>query len=359
MTVRNRGIGKKKRWYYDFMIRGVRYKGAVPEARTKEDAEKAENKIKKDAYDGKYGKFSGNFSFTEFAKKTYLDWAKLNKRWWYTDSLIVETLCLFFDKKTFQEITPSLIEKFKRQRRTSSTRNKKSRAAATVNRELAVLSKILSLAIDDEIIETNPCSRVKRFRLSNERTRYLTHEEEAQLMNALKEYPFLGNIVTMAIYTGFRRGEIFRLKWTDVDFNLRIVRAIDKNGEEKAIPMANKLLKMLQSLPKDNELVFPSPRTQKQLTDVKKGFKKARETAGIKNLHFHDLRHTTATRLAENGNDIVTIAEILGHKDLRMTKRYTHATSKSKRRAIDSLDNTPIDCPKFVPNENRQASEPA
>jgi integrase len=89
---------------------------------------------------------------------------------------------------------------------------------------------------------------------------------------------------------------------------------------------------------------------------LKKALKKARETAGIKNLHFHDLRHTTATRLAENGNDIVTIAEILGHKDLRMTKRYTHATSKSKRRAIDSLDNTPVDCPKFVPNENRQAA---
>jgi len=163
----------------------------------------------------------------------------------------------------------------------------------------------------------------------------------------------------MVIYTGLRRGEIFRLKWTDVDFNLRIIRAIDKNGEEKVIPLANKLLEILQNLPKDNELVFPSPRTQKQLTDVKKGFKAAREAAGIKNLHFHDLRHTTATRLAENGNDIITIAEIMGHKDLRMTKRYTHATSKSKRRAIESLEQTPTNCPEFVPNENRQAEQPA
>ena len=71
-------------------------------------------------------------------------------------------------------------------------------------------------------------------------------------MNALKEYPFPGNIVTTAIYIGFRRSEIFRLKWTDVDFNLRIIRVIDKNGEEKAVPTANKLLKILQSLPKDN-----------------------------------------------------------------------------------------------------------
>ncbi len=355
MTVRNRGIGKTKRWYYDFMIRGVRHKGTIPEARTKDDAARAENKIKKDAFDGKYGKFAGDYSFTEFAKKTYLDWAKLNKRWWYTDKLIVESLCRFFDKKTFREMTPLMIEKYKKQRRESLTRSKKPRSPATVNRELAVLSKIFSLAIDDEIIETNPCSRVKRFRLNNERVRYLTREEEERLLNQLADYPLLKNIVTMAIYIGFRRGEIFRLKWSEVDFSLRVVRTLDKNGKPKVVPMTNKLFEILKDLPKESEFVFPSPRTNQPLTDVKKGFKKARENAGIKNFRFHDLRHTTATRLAENGVDAFTIAEILGHSDLRMTKRYTHSTSKSKRRAIDSLEAGGENCPKFVPNENRQA----
>ncbi len=121
--------------------------------------------------------------------------------------------------------------------------------------------------------------------------------------------------------------------------------------------MADKLFNILKNLPKESEFVFPSPRTDQPLTDVKKGFKKARENAGIRNFRFHDLRHTTATRLAENGVDAFTIAEILGHSDLRMTKRYTHSTSKSKRQAINSLETVSQDCPKFVPNENRQAGE--
>ncbi len=270
--------------------------------------------------------------------------------------MIVKLLCRFFDKKTFQEITPLLIEKYKKQRRESLTRNKLPRAPATANREPAVLSKIFSLAIDDEIIETNPCSRVKRFKLNNERVRYLTHEEERRLMNELTDYPLLKNIVTMAIYTGFRRGEIFRLKWSEVDFSLKVVRTLDKNGKPKVVPMATKLFEILKSLPKENEFVFPSPKTDQPLTDVKKGFKTARKNAGIENFRFHDLRHTTATRLAENGVDAFTIAEILGHSDLRMTKRYTHSTDKSKRRAIESLEAEGENCPKFVPNENRQAA---
>jgi len=111
-----------------------------------------------------------------------------------------------------------------------------------------------------------------------------------------------------------------------------------------------------QIITEENEFVFPSPKTDPPLTDVKKGFKTARENAGIENFRFHDLRHTTATRLAENGIDAFTIAEILGHSDLRMTKRYTHSTSKSKRNAIDSLETASEDCPKFVPDEKRQAA---
>ena len=123
--------------------------------------------------------------------------------------------------------------------------------------------------------------------------------------------------------------------------------------------MAGKMFEILKSLPKENEFVFPNPKTDQPLTDVKKEFKTARENAGIENFRFHDLRHTTATRLAENCVDAFTIAEILGHTDLRMTKRCTHSSDKSKRRAIEGLEAAGKNCPKFVPNEKRQADEPA
>lgn len=86
-----------------------------------------------------------------------------------------------------------------------------------------------------------------------------------------------------------------------------------------------------------SELVFPSQKTGNILTDVKTRFIAARRETGLVDLRFHDLRHTTGTRLADSGPDIVTIAEVLGHQDLRMTKRYTHATDERKRLAMERL----------------------
>jgi integrase len=85
--------------------------------------------------------------------------------------------------------------------------------------------------------------------------------------------------------------------------------------------------------------VFLSPRTGVGLVEIKKGFRAALKDAQIEDFHFHDLRHTFGTRVAERGAGAFEIAELLGHLDLRMTKRYTHATSRSLRRAVQSLDN--------------------
>jgi integrase len=340
MTVRNRGAGKQKRWYYDFMIRGKRYKGAIPEARTKDEATQAENKIKKDVYDGKYGVFSGDKDFTEFTKKEYLSWSRRNSKWAQNDIPTVDMICEFFDKKTFREITPMVIKQFKEFRQDSKTKKDMDRAPATVNREMAILSKILSLAVENGIIEHNPCSGVTNLylRLNNERIRYLTEEEEKRLMKALDENSLVKNIVITAIHTGLRRGEIFSLKWEDVDLNHKLIKALDKNGEYKYIPIGKTILALFESLPRTSEWIFPSPRTGGRLTDIKKGFRKACDDAGIKNFRFHDLRHTTATRLGEKDFGLPIIGSVLGHRDPRSTKRYTHITDRAKRRAIDSLE---------------------
>ncbi|MGI8554919.1 MAG: tyrosine-type recombinase/integrase [Pyrinomonadaceae bacterium] len=340
MTIRNRGTGKQKRWYYDFSIRGVRYKGSLPEARTKDEAFQAENKIKKDVYEGRYEMFSGEQSFTEFVRTRYVAYAERNSKWAHHNRSIVKTICRFFDKKTFREITRGSVREFRDSRQDSFTRSGKRRAPSTVNRELAVLSKILSLAVEADIIEYNPCSTIEKYylRLNNERVRYLSEDEEKRLMEALANNPFLKNIVVTAIFTGLRRGEIFSMKWEDVDLNLKFIRVLDKNGEFKSIPIGRTMLRVFESLSKDNELVFPSPRTGRRLTDVKKGFREACQKAGIKNFRFHDLRHTTATRLGENGFDLHVIGGVLGHKDARSTKRYAHITNRSKIRAIDSLE---------------------
>src|SRR6267378_6986893 len=115
------------------------------------------------------------------------------------------------------EINPPLIEKFKQKRREGKTMYKRQRNPATVNREMCVLSKILALAFDAELIESNPCRRVRKFRTNNGRVRYLTSDEEAKLFEKLQGQEWVQQIVTMAINTGMRQGEIFDLTWFDVD----------------------------------------------------------------------------------------------------------------------------------------------
>jgi len=94
---------------------------------------------------------------------------------------------------------------------------------------------------------------------------------------------------------------------------------------------------MLESMPKTTEFVFTSPSTNGKLIDVKKGFRKAVQAANISDFRFHDLRHTCGTRLADKGVNLVVIAEILGHSDLRTVKRYCHAMKKTKQEAMQKL----------------------
>src|SRR2546430_6091175 len=136
-----------------------------------------------------------------------------------------------------------------------------------------------------------------------------------------------------------RRGEIFDLKWFDVDFNRRIVHVRQsKSGRPRVIPLNATTQTLLEGLPKTSEYVFPSPKkSERRVNDVGRQFERAVKNAKIADFHFHDLRHTAATRMADAGADPFTLAAILGHSDIRMTARYTHATDEAKRRAVDRL----------------------
>src|SRR5262245_22217823 len=109
--VRKRG----NRWYFDFMVRRVRYRGAIPEARTKWQAEKAKAKIRLEVYENRYGRSSEGRLLSEFVEKVYLPWSKANKRSSRDDVLHSNVICEFFAGKTLDQISPLLVEKFKKQ----------------------------------------------------------------------------------------------------------------------------------------------------------------------------------------------------------------------------------------------------
>lgn len=95
---------------------------------------------------------------------------------------------------------------------------------------------------------------------------------------------------------------------------------------------------LLSSVERVSEYVFASPKTNGKLTDIKHSFTRALQIANIEQFCFHDLRHTAATRMADAGADAFTLMKILGHSDIRMTTRYTHATDQALRRAVTNLD---------------------
>jgi integrase len=288
---------------------------------------------------------SGRTGFVEYAEGPFLAWSRDNKRSWKDDRSRIKAFREYFGAKRFSDITPMLVEKYKKDRKNGLTRYGTVRTAATVNRELELMSTIFNRAIKvDRVASFNPCNMVQQYRENNSRTRYLTDEEESRLLEAFTgRRAHLRPIVVLAIHTGMRQGELLSRQWSHVDFNLGVIRVTDtKNGIDRAIPMNHIVREELTiQFEKTGGVgpVFPSTKTTSALVEIKKGWAAARKDAGLEDVHFHDLRHTFGTRLAELGNGAFDIAELMGHSDLRMTKRYTHATSQSLRRAVDSLAN--------------------
>lgn len=361
MAVRKRG----RIWYYDFMIRGIRYREAIPEAHTKKQAEQAEAQARLDVFQGKYGRPTGTESLVQFANDIYLPWAKINKRSWKSDVSHVRVICDYFRSRSFREITPMLVERFKRDRQISNTVRKSTRSSSTVNKELQCLSRIFHLAIDNGYAESNPCRKVKKLRADDQRNRYLLPDEETRLLAALNEQrAYLRPIVILALNTGMRRGEILGLTRQSVDFQRGVIYVGNtKTGRNREIPMnaaVRQELVALQSSPIESEYVFVNRGTGQRLVDIKKGFTGACREAGISDFRFHDARHTAATRMADAGVDAFTIAEILGHSSIQMTRRYTHAIGENKRKAVEALCGyAESNCLRFVTNEERQAIRPA
>lgn len=358
MPVENRGTPKSPRWRYAFTIRGVRYRAAIPEARTKYEAEQAELEAKKAVFEGRYGRPSGTQDFLRFVEEIYQPWIRANNRSWNTSArYTLPALCDWFEGKTFGQISPLLIEKFKRERRSSITKRGTPRKPATVNRELQLLSTIFSLAIRHKVAATNPCQEVDLLPENNRRTRYLLDEEEPRLMNVLTgKRAHLRPLILVAIGTGMRRGDQLNLRWENVDFQRNVIYVPNsKTGKDYPVPMNKVVRNSLLELRREGrsaEYVFINPETGKPYADLKKAFGTACRLAGIVGLRWHDLRHTFGTRVAESGCSEATIADMMGHSDPATTRRYTHATDRAKQAAVEAVSERDGNaCPIYAPKE--------
>jgi integrase len=262
-----------------------------------------------------------------------MEHAKANKRSWLRDEQMLGNLEGFFGKeRQLSDITPVEIEGYKVHRRASVS-------GATVNRELALLKRMFNLAIAwDLFLALNPFRKVKFFREFNTGLRVLSPEEETGLLQ--EAAPYVQDVIRFALNTGLRIGEVFSLRWSQVDLEKRILSVFAPKTEKvREIPINAECLKVLQAwrLGMKNEFVFYNPETGKPFVDLKAGLAIACHKAGILGVSWHTLRHTFASRLVDRGVDIVTVKELLGHSSITVTMRYTHTNLENKRAAVEKL----------------------
>ena len=217
----------------------------------------------------------------------------------------------------------------------------------TLRRELSILSQVFEVSRKEwgifvhnpvRDIRLPPKNRPRDRRL--QRSNVATEDEQTRLFDACRQCrnPFLLPLVQLALETAMRQGELLKLRWQHVDLKRRTAYLPDtKNGEARTVPLSVTAVSVLSDLPRSRTGdVFPNCTRNA----VKKAFVRARERAGIQDLRFHDLRHEATTRLFELGLNVMEVAAITGHKDIRMLSRYTHLRAEDLAQKLARLSET-------------------
>ena len=247
---------------------------------------------------------------------------------------------------------------------------------ATLNSAIGRLKAVFSKAVEDDIIEKSPLLKLKPLKNDSDPiVRYLTPEEDVRLKQALlardqkskdrrashnkwlteRNLPlvpdnsndtygdYLHPMVMLALHTGMRRGELFKLEWQQVNLMTRTVTVTAANAKSRKlrhIPMNKSALIALTEWQKQTTstgLVFPNPKTGRALTDIKKSWRNLLKAAKVEGFRFHDCRHTFASRLVMGGVDLYTVKELMGHSSIEMTGKYAHLAPEKLLEAVGRI----------------------
>lgn len=217
-------------------------------------------------------------------------------------------------------------------------------APATINRYAAALAAFITWAIKRRIAPkgyVHPCRSIERKPENNGKTRFLSTDERTRLLEACKlaPWPRLYLLVLMALTTGARKGELLGLKWADIDFEQAQARVLlTKNNDPKMLPLVPAVLAELERFKAGPTVrVFGSPRNGARAFTFEPQFHDALKIAKISGVTFHTLRHSCASMLASNGATLLEIADLLGHRQLQMTKRYSHLATSHKAALVNRV----------------------
>jgi integrase len=312
---------------------------------SKREAQLVEGKLKAEIREGKFFDIQPGqrWTYTQLLDR-YLAYGTVAKRPGTSalDHIVAKQLRPVFGSLRLPEVTKRKVLSYLEDKLHAGL------APSTVNYHLAILRHSFTMAVQWELLRENPLAGVKLpAKIENERVRYLLPDEYTRLLSVCN--PMWQRLVTLAVHTGLRKGQLMHLRWDRIDLthNLLVLppdpgskkkraQIVELNSTARAVLgeiQAEQARAGLQTL-----WCFYNPRTgEAYRRDADSAWYTALRKAGLTDFHFHDLRHTMATWLRMSGADLLTIKEALGHADIKMTLRYAHITPLYRRAAMEKL----------------------
>jgi integrase len=306
----------------------------------------------------------------KFLELQYLPWAESHLKAWQDDKRILENDYAHLHPRKLADLTQWDLQKW------ASDAAKKKLKPRTINRRMAALKAVLGKAKAWGVISHSPLAGMRMIKTDEQGpVRYLSGAEEGALLEALEARQtaqreergrfiewnrsrglplpkpldarytdYLMPIVVLALNTGMRRGELFNLKWIDIDIKGRVATVMGKtakSGLTRHIPLNDEAFAAIVAWKNQSSgegLLFPSPVSGGRLDNIKKSWGGVVTAAKLVSFRFHDLRHTFASKLVMRGVDLYTVKELLGHSTIVMTQRYAHLSPDHKAAAVALLN---------------------
>jgi site-specific recombinase XerD len=274
----------------------------------------------------------------EFFEQQYLPFAKPRKRSWRRDEemyrlRIKET----FGNQKLNEVTRKSVQLFHNRLLTVGL------MPASADHHLKLMRRAFNLAVEWEILETSPLTKLQLFNPDNRMENYLSPEQLDTLVTVLRTAPprTVCNVALFLLATGARLNEALRARWDQIDKNTRVWKIPASNSKSKrirSVPLNDAALEILSQLGTEGEYdnLFINTRTKKPLVNVHKVWGSLRSQAGMEWLRIHDLRHSYASFLVNSGRTLYEVQQILGHSDSKVTERYAHLSTRTLQEAANT-----------------------
>lgn len=331
-------------YQYDFIFHGRRYRGST-KLTNRLAAERAEAALKTDLAKARFGIVEPKPVplFRDFAEH-FLEMVRpeLRSNTVRGYGIAIRNLKPWFGEKRLDGVTPAMVSEFK------ESRLREGRSGATVNRDLATLRRIFSVAIKADVVGSTPfAARRVEFCREQTRQRVLTYAEERKYLDSAS--PLLRDVATVILETGLRPGEVFNLRVGDVHlFAATPFIRVSGGKTENAARDVGLTPKALDALRRrraqaEGSFIFPSRignghDWNRPMNELEPAHQKALQKSGVAPFRLYDLRHTFASRAVEAGMDSLTLKALMGHADLKTTSRYVHLTFRHLAEAQAKLE---------------------